>query len=190
MILKRNRPQNNWVDKVTGFAGAFEKFCAAEGIQVYSTTSETKVAFVERTIRSLKIIVYNYLEDFGYNYIHKLPQFISTLNCRPNSSIDTRPNTVKNFFCLFFTLNFYENIRNLYSKLVIECESQCNTCLFAEVTSHSLQAKVLKFWQLQQESHHNTQSRMSKTRLFKGNSTKKSWIKSFNKGVVYNRVGF
>ena len=51
MITKRNRPKKNWVDKGTEFAGAFEKFCAAEGIQFYSTMSETKAAFAERTIR-------------------------------------------------------------------------------------------------------------------------------------------
>ena len=51
MITKKNRPKNIWVDKGTEFAGAFKKFCAAEGIQVYTTTSETKADFAERTIR-------------------------------------------------------------------------------------------------------------------------------------------
>ena len=98
MITKRNRPKRIWVDKGTEFAGAFKKFCAAEGIQIYSTMGETKAAFAERTIRSLKNILYRYMEDFGYKYIHKLPQFITTLNSRRNSSIDMRPNTVKNNF--------------------------------------------------------------------------------------------
>ena len=96
MITKRNGPKKNWVDKGTEFAGAFKKFCAAEGIKVYSTMSETKAAFAERTILSLKNILYRYMEDFGYKYINKLPQFITTLNSRPNSSIDMRPNAVKN----------------------------------------------------------------------------------------------
>ena len=97
MITKRNRPKKIWVDKGTEFDGAFKKFCTAEGIQVYSTRSETKAAFAERTIRSLKNILYRYMEDFGYKYIHKLPQFITTLNSRRNSSIDMRPSTVKNY---------------------------------------------------------------------------------------------
>ena len=96
MITKRNRPKNIWVDKGTECAGAFKKFCAAEGIQVYSTMSETKAAFAERTIQSLKNNPYRYIEDLGYKYIHKLPQFITTLNSRRKSSIDMRPNTVKN----------------------------------------------------------------------------------------------
>ena len=34
MITKRNRPKKIWDDKGTEFAGAFEKFCAAGGIQI------------------------------------------------------------------------------------------------------------------------------------------------------------
>ena len=96
MIKKRNRPEKVWFDKGTEFAGAYKKFCAAEGLEVYSTMSETKAAFAKRTIRSLKNILCRYIEDYGYKYIHKLPQFITTLNSRRNSSIDMRPNTVKN----------------------------------------------------------------------------------------------
>ena len=106
MITKRNRPKNIWVDKGTELAGAYKKFCAAEEKQVYSTMSETKAVFAERTIRSLKNILYRYMEDYGYKYIHKLSQFITTLNSRRNKSIDMRPNTVKN--CVFMS--------NLYSK--------------------------------------------------------------------------
>ena len=93
MITKRNRPKKIWVDKGTEFAGACKKFCTVEGIHVYSTMSETKAAFAERTIRSLKNIFYRYMEDYGYKYIHKLPQVITTSNSRRNSSIDMRPNT-------------------------------------------------------------------------------------------------
>ena len=107
MITKRNQPKKIWVDKGTEFAGAFKKFCVAEGIKVYSTMRETKAAFAERTIRSLKNILYRYMEDYGYKYIHKLLQFITTLNSRRNISIDMRPNTVKNCDSMSF----------LYSKL-------------------------------------------------------------------------
>ena len=102
MITKKNPPKNIWVDKGTELAGAFKKFCTAEGIQVYSTMSETKAALAERTIRSLKIILYRYMEDFGYKYIHKLPQLITTLISRTNSLIDKRPNTVK--ICDFMSI--------------------------------------------------------------------------------------
>ena len=113
MITKRNRPKKIWVDKGTEFAGAFKRFCGAERIQAYSTMSETKATFAECTKRSLKNILYSYREDYGYNYIHKLHQFITTLNSRRNSSIDMSPNTQKK--CDFMSL-LYENSRNLYSE--------------------------------------------------------------------------
>ena len=102
MITKKSRPEKIWADKGIEFAGAFETFCAAEQIQVYSSLSETKAAFAERTIRSLKNILYRYVEDFGYKYIHKLPEFITTLKSRRNSSKDMRPKTVKN--CDFMSI--------------------------------------------------------------------------------------
>ena len=109
MITKRNRPKKIWFDKGTEFAGAFKKFCAAEGVHVYSTMSETIAAFAERTIRSLKNILYRYMEDFGYKYIHKLSHIINTLNSRRNSSIDMRPNTVRN--CDFKSILYSKALR-------------------------------------------------------------------------------
>ena len=109
LITKTNQPKKIWVDKGTEFVGAFKKFCTAEGVQVYSTMSETKAAFAERTIRSLKNILYRHMEDSGYKYIQKLPQFIATLNSRRNSSIDMRPNTVQN--CYFMSILYKRPLR-------------------------------------------------------------------------------
>ena len=91
MITKKNRPRKFWVDKGTEFAGEFKKFCKAEGIQIYSTKSETNAAFAERTIRSLKSILYRYMQDNGYKYIHKLTHFVTTLISRRNCLIDLLP---------------------------------------------------------------------------------------------------
>ena len=91
MITKRKRPQKVCVDKGKEFAGEFKKFCNTEGTQ-----SETKAAFADRAIRSMKNVLYRYIEDYGYKYIHKLPQFVTTLNTRRNRSIDMKPSNVKN----------------------------------------------------------------------------------------------
>ena len=96
MITKKNRPNETWVDQGTEFAGEFKKFCSAEGIEIYSTMSETNAAFAERTIRSLRNILYRYMDDYGYKYIHKLPQFIATMNSRNNRSINMKPNHIQN----------------------------------------------------------------------------------------------
>ena len=58
MITNKNVSRKAWVDNGTEFDGAFEKFFAAEGIQVYSSMSETRAASGERTIRSLQKILY------------------------------------------------------------------------------------------------------------------------------------
>ena len=96
MITKKNRPINIWVDQGTESAEEFEKFCCAEGIESYSTMSETKAALAKRTIRPLRNILYRYTEDYGYKYFHKLPQFIATMNSRNIRSIDMKPNHVQN----------------------------------------------------------------------------------------------
>ena len=96
MITKRHRIKTICVDQETELAVEFKNFCSAEGIKIYSTISETKAAFAERTIRSLKNNLYRYMEDCGYKYIHKTPQYIATMNSRNNRSIDMKPNLVKN----------------------------------------------------------------------------------------------
>ena len=70
--------------------------CKAEGIQIYSTMSETKAAFAERTVRSLKNILYRYMEDNGYKYIHKMTQIVTTLKSRRKCLINLIPKNVKN----------------------------------------------------------------------------------------------
>ena len=106
LITKKNFPQKIWVEKGTEFAGEFKKICNVERIQIYSTMSETKAAFAERTKRSLKNKFYRYMEDNGYKYIHKLTQFVITLNPRRNCSIDLKPKNVKDS----------DFLSNLYSK--------------------------------------------------------------------------
>ena len=66
--------------------------------------SETKATFGERTIRSLKNILYRYIEEFGYQYIHKLSQFVKILNPRKTRPINMVPNKVKNsdFMSIFY----------------------------------------------------------------------------------------
>ena len=46
--------------------------------------SETKAAFPERTIRSLKTVPYRYVGDHGVKYLHKMSQFVTNLVSRNN----------------------------------------------------------------------------------------------------------
>ena len=175
MITRTNRPKKNWVDKGTEFAGAFKKFCAAEGIHVHSTMSETKAAFAERTIRSLKIILNHYMDDYGYKDIHELPQFTTTLNSRQKSSIDMRPNTVTN--CDFMSILYCKLLRE-HKKPTFKTGDRLRISKydlpFGKGYKPQFTPEVFETVQLQQENQLHTQTRMNKTRLFKANSIKKS----------------
>ena len=72
-----------------------KKLCWEKNIENYSTKSETKGAFAERAIQSLKHIIYRYKEDHGEKFIYTLPQFVSKMNCRINRSIGKSPRDVK-----------------------------------------------------------------------------------------------
>ena len=82
MITKKQGPKNIWVDKGTELAGEYTKLCKAKGIQIYSTMGQTQAAFAESSIQSMQNKLYRYMEDYGYNYVHKLSQFVTTGNSR------------------------------------------------------------------------------------------------------------
>ena len=84
-MIKHKQPQKFWVDDGTEFLGAFKTLCNKRGIHLYSTFSKKKSAFAERNIRSLKNILYRYLEEkWTYSYINNLDQFVKTINPRVN----------------------------------------------------------------------------------------------------------
>ena len=94
-MIKQKQPQKVWVDKGTEFKGDFLALCKNKRIHLYSTHSEKKSAFAERNIRSLKNLIYRYLEDkWSYEYLSKLPDFVKTINSRVNRVTQLAPNKV------------------------------------------------------------------------------------------------
>ena len=93
--ITKTKPLKVWSDKGTEFKGAFKKFCESKGINTYTTNSEAKSAFAERNIRSLKNIIYKYLENkWSYRYINELQSFVNTINSRINRVTGLAPNKV------------------------------------------------------------------------------------------------
>ena len=174
MITVSNRPKKPWIDRGTEFAGAFINFCVAEGIQVYSTMNETKAAFAERTIRSLKNIFYRYMRDYGY--IHKLPQFFTILNSRRNRSIDLRPNTVKK--CDFMSILYSKPLREFKKptfKIGDRMQISESDLPFHKGYKPQLTGEVFEIVATAtKKNHQHTQSKMIKTRLFNSIFIKKS----------------
>ncbi len=94
-MIKNKQPQKVWTDKGTEFKGDFKKLCDKRGIEIYHTESETKSAFAKRNIRSLKNIIYKYLElKWTYSYIDQLQEFVKTINGRVNRITKVAPNKV------------------------------------------------------------------------------------------------
>ena len=79
------KPEKIWVDEGREFAGDFSHFCRENDVGLYSTHSETKSAFAERNIQSLKAIIFKFLhENITDTYIENLQQFVNVINCRVN----------------------------------------------------------------------------------------------------------
>ena len=93
-MIKHKQPIKVWVDDGTEFLGAFKDLCYKRGFHLYSTFSEKKSAFPERNIRSLKNIIYRYLEKWTYSYLVKLDSFVKTINSRVDRTIKLAPNKV------------------------------------------------------------------------------------------------
>ena len=91
-MTKAKQPEKVWTDKGTEFKGEFRQLCLKRGIHTYTTNSETKSAYAERQIRSLKNIIYKYLEKkWTWMYIDKLPDFVRIINTRRNRTIGLAP---------------------------------------------------------------------------------------------------
>ena len=53
--------------------------------------SETKAGFAEKEIQSSKHLIHCFIKDNGEKLVPTLQQFVSTLNCRKNLSIEKSP---------------------------------------------------------------------------------------------------
>ena len=131
------------------------------------------------------------MEDFGYKYIHKLPQFITPLNSRKNTSIYMRLNTVNN--CDFMSILYSKPLRD-YKKTTFKIGDRVRISKydlpFRKGYKPQFTREVFEIVAIATKNHQHTQPRMSKARLFKANFITKCGLKSFNNGFVYNRIGF
>ena len=79
-MIKSKQPENVRTDKGTGFKGVSKTFYDKKGINLSTTESETKPAFAERNIRSLKNLIYQYpAENWTWIYFDDLQKFVNTI---------------------------------------------------------------------------------------------------------------
>ena len=165
-LQKAIDPKKIWSDKGADFAGEYKKLCKAEGIKIYSTMSETKAVFAQRTIGSLKNILYRCMKTNGYKYMHRLTQFVITLNSRRNFSIDLIPKNVKhsNILSILYSKPLREFGKPKF-KLEGEFAFRNMTNPSGRVISHSLHKRFSELLQLLPKNLQHTQWRMNKMRL-------------------------
>ena len=100
MCSKKNElnfPKKLWLDQGKEFFGDMANFCEDVGVKYYHTYSETKVAFGERAIQTLKVLIYRYLEENDtLTYIKGLQVFVDVINSRINRNIGLAPKDVVN----------------------------------------------------------------------------------------------
>ena len=72
--------------------------------KIYSTRSETKAAVAERATKSLKNIIFRYMEEIGEKYMRNMDSFLKTMNTRLNRSTRNAPKNVtnKDFLSIFY----------------------------------------------------------------------------------------
>ena len=157
-MIKTEKPKKNWVDKGTEFKGSFKTLFEKKGIKTYTTESEKKSGFAERNIRSLKSLIYKYLEDkWTYSYIDKLQDFVNTTNSRTHRVIKLAPNKVtkKDVPCLI-SLRAEQSLKlvcrpKLYVGDFVRIAKI--DILFEKVNNNPSLTKFLKYLTYQQGTH-------------------------------------
>ena len=92
-----NFPKKLWLDQGKEFFGDMANFCEDMGVKYYHTYSETRVVFGERAMRTLKNLVYRYLEENDtLFYIKELQIIVDYINSRINRNIGLAPKDVVN----------------------------------------------------------------------------------------------
>ena len=109
MTREEKHPFKKWVGKGTELAEEYQKIWNAQGKQMYSTKSDTKAAFAERTIWWEKTILHCFMEEYGYKYNkkntavgHKFEFFTKTFDL-------LKPKSVK--FFEFFSIRYKKHLR-------------------------------------------------------------------------------
>jgi hypothetical protein len=89
-------PHNLWADRGTEFLNKdFSKFCEKHKINLYHTYGNSKAAYIERFIRTLKNKIHAYqLLHASYRYIDGLKDIVDEYNNSIHSSINMKPSDV------------------------------------------------------------------------------------------------
>ena len=69
-MITKTKPLKVWSNEGTEFKGASKKFSESKSNDTFTTNSEAKSAFADRSIRSLKNFIYKHLVN-KWSYIYR-----------------------------------------------------------------------------------------------------------------------
>jgi len=89
-------PVNLWTDEGKEFYNkSFKELCREAHINLYHTFSGLKSVFIERFNRTIKLKIYQHLDEFQTEkYLDVLPELVATYNDTVNSSTGQTPNAI------------------------------------------------------------------------------------------------
>ena len=131
------------------------------------------------------------MQDNGYKYIHKLTQFVTTLNSRRNCSIYLIPKKFKNsdFLSILYSKPLLE-----FKKPKFETGDRIHISKFDLPFRKGCKPQFTKeLFQIVAISSKKPSTYTKKDKedeIIRGVFNPKEWIKPFNNGIVYNRLGF
>lgn len=87
------RPKSFYTDKGTEFCSSkMNNYLKQEGIKHFTSQNETKVAHIERLIKTLKGMMYRFFtKQRSYRYIDDLQSFVDSYNSTPHRSLNNTP---------------------------------------------------------------------------------------------------
>ena len=113
LMTTKIKPEKVWTDEGKEFLRSFKNFCEQKEIKFYQTRNEKKSSFAERNIRSIKCLIYNFLnENHTSTYINSLQNFVKVINSRVNRIKGIAPKSVtKQHTSYLISLNVNDKIQ-------------------------------------------------------------------------------
>ena len=132
--------------------------------------------------------IYQYMEDYGYKYIHILSQLVTDLNLRKKSWLDFTPKTLKKSVVLSI---LYSKPLRESRKLKFQIGDRVRISRFDLLywKGYKLLSRlgVFEIVAISQRNLPAYTIKDEQDEVIRGNFHKKNWSKSFSNGIVSNR---
>ena len=186
LSVQKNRPTKIWVNE--------EKICRRDWkimqswkkTITYSTRTETKAAFAERSLLFLKRLRSSYMKGYGYKNNPKLSQFLTTLNFGKKCVMDSILKNIKNSQ---FLSSLHSKSQREYRKPKFNIGEKVRIWKydFPPKNGYEPQSTQAVFENVSifcKKTSNIHKKSLNRNRFSAVNFITKNWSKSFNNGIV------